>query len=328
MAATRLANVIVPDVWNPYVIERTAELSALWQSGIVAPVPELGNAAGEGGNIVNMPFWQDLQGDDEVISATGSDLTVNPINASQDAAVILARGKAWGVNELAAHLSGGDPAAAIGDLVAAYWARRFQAAAIAVLQGAFASLADESPSPINVLDISARSGDAGKINADALLDAQQLLGDAKGRLTAISMHSAVENALAKQDIIDYVQPSDGSARIPNYQDKRVVVDDAHPVEDVSGIGEVYDTYLFGPGALGYAEVTNSKLTMTETDRDALKGEDILVNRRHFVLHPRGVRYVSAATGGGPTNETLATGSNWVRVYEPKNVRMVLLRHRI
>src|SRR5690606_15376852 len=145
-----------PDVWNPYVIERTAALSALWQSGIVAPVPELNGFVSEGGNTINMPFWQDLSGADEILSATGSPLTVNPINASKDVAVVLARGKAWGVNELAAQLSGSDPAAAIGDLVAAYWARRFQDVTIAILKGVFGALGDESP-PVNVLDVSTLS---------------------------------------------------------------------------------------------------------------------------------------------------------------------------
>lgn len=334
MAATRLTNVIVPDVWNPYMIERTAELSALFQSGILQPVPELQGKEAEGGNTINMPFWQDLAGDDQIVSAIGGALTVNPITSAQDAAVVLARGKAWGVNELAAHLAGADPAAAIAELVAGYWARRFQAATIATLSGVFESLGDESPDPINVLDISANSGDAGKISSDALLDAQQLLGDAKSRLTAISMHSAVENALAKQSVIEFVQPEDGSPRVPVYQDKRVIVDDSHPVEDVSPIGNVYDTYLFGPGALGWAEFTNSKLTMSETDRDAAAGEDQLFTRRHFIIHPRGVRWNTAVTGGGPANDAvspvpgLSDGANWVRVYEPKNVRMVLLRHRI
>ena len=47
-----------------------------------------------------------------------------------------------------------------------------------------------------------------------------------------------------------------------------------------------------------------------------------------MLHPRGVRYVGAAIGGGPDNTTLATGASWERVYEPKQIRMVLFRHRL
>src|SRR5690606_3041989 len=128
--------------------------------------------------------------------------------------------------------------------------------------------------------------------------------------------------------------SDGSPRIPVYQDKRVIVDDSLPYEDVSGVGLVFDTYLFGPGAIGYAEGTSSRLTFSETDRDALRGEDILITRRHFILHPRGIRWNTTATGGGPTNDPqspvpgLSDPDNWLRVYEPKNIRMVLLRHCI
>lgn len=327
MAATRLTNVIVPEVFNPYIIERTAELSALWQSGIVAPVSELTAFIAQGGNTINIPFWQDLSGNSEVISATGGALTINAIDAAQDEAVVLARGKAWGVNEMAAQLTGDDPLRSIGNLVAEWWARDMQDTLIAILTGIFDSMGDESPT-VNISDISEDSGSAGIIDADAIMDAQQLLGDAKGKLTAIGMHSAVENYLAKQEIIDYVQPSEVGPRVPMYQNKRVVVDDSHPANTVSGVtGTVYDTYLFGAGAIGYAEGT-SQLTATETARVELQGEDILINRRNFVLHPRGVRYSAAATGGGPTNATLETGTNWTRVYEAKNIRIVLLRHRI
>jgi len=327
MAATRLTDVIVPDVWNPYLIQLSAELSALWQSGIVAPVAEYDKFQNEGGNTLNLPFWNDLTGDDEVLSATGSSLTVNAIDSGQDIAVVNARGKAWGINELAAQLSGDDPAGAIAGMVAEFWNRKFQTTLINILTGAFESMGDESVS-VNILDISEDSGSAGIISADQMMDAQQLLGDAKGRLTAISMHSAVENYLAKQDIIDYVEPSSVGPRLPFYQDKRVIVDDGHPANTVSGVtGTVYDTYFFGPGAIGWAEGTG-KLTMTEMDRDALAGEDILINRRNYIMHPRGISWVGTATGGGPTNAALATGTNWTRVYDAKNIRIVLLRHRI
>lgn len=331
MAATRLADVIVPDVWNQYLIERTAQLSALFQSQIIQPVQDLMGFVSEGGNTINMPFWQDLGGNSEIVSATGGALTVNNITSAKDIAVVLARGKAWGTNELAAQLSGSDPARAIGNLVAAWWARDMQTTLFKILEGVFASLADES-TPVNILDISGESGAAALISADVLLDAQQLLGDAKGRLTAVSMHSQVENYLVKQNIIEFIQPSGVGPRMPVYQDKSVIVDDQHPENLVSGEGSqddyVYDTYLFGPGAIGWAEGTNSKVTMTETDRIALQGEDVLINRRHFTMHPRGVAFTGTATGGGPSNNDLATGSNWTRVYTQKNIRMVLLRHRI
>ena len=98
-AKTKIEDVIVPEVFNSYVIERTAELSALYQSGIVVKDPELDALATAGGKLINMPFWQDLTGEDEVLSDTDS-LETDKITASQDVAALLMRGKAWKVNDL------------------------------------------------------------------------------------------------------------------------------------------------------------------------------------------------------------------------------------
>lgn len=125
MAVTRIADVIVPQIFNPYVTQRTAELSALVQSGVIVPDPQLDVLASSGGKLVNMPFWNDLTGADEVLS-DNSVLTPEKITANQDQAVLLMRGKAWRTNDLAKALSGDDPMRAIGDLVATYWARQRQ----------------------------------------------------------------------------------------------------------------------------------------------------------------------------------------------------------
>lgn len=98
-AKTKIEDVIVPEVFNRYVIERTAELSALYQSGIVVKDPELDALATAGGKLINMPFWQDLTGDDEVLSDSES-LETDKITAGQDVAALLMRGKAWKVNDL------------------------------------------------------------------------------------------------------------------------------------------------------------------------------------------------------------------------------------
>lgn len=134
-ATTKIADVIIPEVFNPYVIQRTAELSALVQSGIVVPNPELDRLAAAGGAYINMPYWNDLTGDDEVLSDSTA-LTPAKITAGQDIAVLLMRGKAWAANDLAKALSGDDPMKAIGDLVAAYWARMEQKTLINLLNGA------------------------------------------------------------------------------------------------------------------------------------------------------------------------------------------------
>ena len=311
MPKTRIADVIVPEVFNPYVVQQTAELSALYQSGIVATSDELNSLAASGGRLINMPFWNDLDGDDEVLSDIAA-LDVERITSGQDIAALLMRGKAWSVNDLAKALSGDDPMATIGQMVAGYWARRMQATLLSTLTGVFAA-----PSmAANVYDTDDR------ISADNTILAIQCLGDAKSKLTGFMMHSAVEADLARQDLIDFTKDSTGSIEIPTYLGKRVIVDDGCPVAN-----GVYTTYIFGQGAIGYGE--GAAPVPTETTRDALSGDDILINRRHFLLHPRGVRWLDQAVADqSPTNAELANPANWLRVYEPKNVRIVKYTHRI
>ncbi len=312
---TRIADVIVPEVFNPYVIERTAELSALQQSGIIANNPELDRLASTGGRIINMPYWEDLGGEDEVLSDS-TPLTPDKITASKDAAVLLLRGKAWSANDLAKALSGDDPMGAIGDLVAAYWARRRQATLISILKGVF-----DSPSMAsNTHDISGETENNG-FTAETFIDASYKLGDAESKLTAIAVHSSTYASLRKQNLIEFIKDSDNQ-QIPTYMGKRVIVDDGMPVED-----DVFTTYIFGQGAIGLGN--GGAPVPTETDRDSLQGDDILINRQHFILHPRGVKFTDAKVAGeAPTNAELATADNWTRVYEPKNVRIVAFKHKI
>ena len=317
---TRIADVIVPEVFNPYVVQRTMELSALVQSGIVQNSPEFDRLASQGARTVNMPFWNDLTGADELLDDQNP-LTPGKIDTAQDEAVILRRGRSWGVNDLAANLAGSDPMKAIGDLVAAYWARRMQAILLSKLTGVFGAATMAG----NVHDISAEAT-GNIITADTTVDAIQKLGDAKDLLTGFLMHSATEAALAKQDLIETIPPSEGRPAVRTYLGKRVIVDDGCPAA-----AGVYTTYLFGPGAFALGNGNPVGFVPTETARDSLAGEDILVNRKTLIMHPRGVRWTPAVgvpAGVSPSNTELADGGNWTRVYESKAIRMVAFVHKL
>ena len=328
---TIISDVIVPEVFNPYVIQRTAELSAFYQSGIIARNPELDRLASSGGRLLNMPFWEDLDGPDEVLSDQTA-LTVGKITAKQDVAALLTRGRAWSVNDLAKALSGDDPMAAIGDLVAEYWARRFQAILIKILDGIFGHVTTGTHTTemnTNKHDISALGGDAAVIDAKTAVDAIYKLGDNADKLTGFAMHSATVAKLTKDDLIETIPPSEGKPAVRTFLGKPVVVDDSLPVSS----DDVYTTYIFGAGAFGWGE--GGAPVPVETARDALAGDDILIHRRHFILHPRGVAfqnadlsYGSSGTNATPSNDNLANPLNWKRVYEPKNVRIVQFKHRL
>src|SRR5690554_6826273 len=208
--STKISDVIVPEVFNDYFINRTAELAKFYLGGIVSNDSQLNTLAQSGGRLLNMPFWSDLTGDDEILSDSGA-LTPGKIQAGQDVAVLHTRGRAWSVNDLAKALSGDDPMAAIGDLVADYWARRFQAILISTLDGVFGSTATGMDT--NKHDISAEEG---VIDAKTAVDAIYKLGDNADKLTGFAMHSATVAKLTKDDLIETIPPSEGKPAVRTF----------------------------------------------------------------------------------------------------------------
>lgn len=331
---TKLTDIIVPELFNPYVINKTMELSALVQSGIIANDAEFDRLASQAAQTVNMPFYSDLTGESETI-VEGDDLTADKIATKKDVAVILRRAKMWSATDLSAALSGKDPMEAIASLVSTFWSRDIQKELIAVLKGIFGTYTPSGGSATtalkdNILDISSGTGAAAKWSGAAFIDAQQLLGDAKSQLTAVAMHSAVEAALRKQDLIETVRPSDAAA-FGTYMGKRVIIDDGCPFEG-TGSNMVFSTYLFGDGAIALGNGSPEGFVSTEIDRDKKKGSgvDYLINRKTYILHPRGIKFTSANVENteSPSRNELSDAQNWCPVYEHKQLRVVELKHKI
>lgn len=315
---TRLIDVIQPEVFTNYTIQRTMERSALVQSGIITNDAEFNNLASGPSKLINMPFWNDLGNDESQVMKDSGDMTVGKITSSDDIARKHARTNAWGANGLSALLSGDDPADAISNLVADYWARDMQRTLLATLGGVFksSSMADK------VYDISARDGEAGVLSMHTFLDAIQLMGDAKQALTGVMMHSAVETELRKQDLIEYLPLSQQGAPIPHFNGKRVTIDDSLAYNTATGVAEMY---IFGSGAIGLGNGSHERIIQTEVDRNkqSFSGEEVLINRKIFILHPRGIKWNEGGVASEfPTNSEINTAARWSRVYENKAIRVV------
>ena len=334
MAKTAVADIIIPTEFEKYAIERTAELSAFGQCGIVEHAPEFDELANMGGRTVEMPFWKDLTATRQLLSDSAP-LTVNKITSDKDIARIHNDAQTWGVNHLAKVISGDDPMQAIVDLVGDYWARTDEALIVSCLKGIFAAASMSG----NLLGIHAESvagqSSATRLNGSTFVDACAKLGDRADRLTAVAMHSATEAALRKLDLIDFIPDSEGKAMLRTFQGRRVVVDDNLPTRAGSTDGTVYTTYLFGQGAFarGAAPLDSAPLQGgfgtegVELARLPLESDTQLINRRRYILHPRGVKFTSASVAGdSPTNAELETAANWTRVWENKNVRIVAVTH--
>ena len=335
MAVTSIADIQVPEVYAPYILERTAALSEFYQSGIVVRDPAFDALAAQGGTHVDMPFWQDLTGAREILSDSGS-LTPAKLTTSGDIARIHNDAKSWAWNILAKYASGADPASALATYIAAYWSRTTQTMLINSLTGVFAA-----PTMAGTLlaihsETIAGQSAATKLTGSTFVDATVKLGDRGDRLTAVAMHSATEASLRKLDLIDFLTDSQYQAQIRTFQGRRVIIDDSCPVRAGTTDGYVYTTYLFGPGAIGagFAPLdtpveSGHGTEAFEYNRDALASNSFVINRRRFILHPRGVKFNSAScAGASPTDAELAVAANWTRVFEAKNVRMVAVTHNI
>lgn len=312
MAVTRISDIIEPSVFAAYIREAVIEKSAIIRSGIVTQNAQLNALVAGGGRTITMPFWKRIGGESEIITDSGS-LTPDKISTSADIATMHIRGRAWGARELASALAGSSAMDAIGSMIAEWWTRDEQRVLIKTLSGAFAA----ANMTEHVHDV------GGPITAEATLDAKQKLGDASDQLTAIIMHSATYTALQKLNLIEFIPDSRGEIAFVRYLGYNVIVDDTMPVD--SG---TYTTYLMASGVIGRGDGTPVDLTPVETDRDSLAGEDYLVSRRAFILHPMGVKWIGTAASTTPSNSELETGANWERVYEDKHIGMVKMTHTL
>lgn len=332
MAVTKIADVIVPELFNKYVINRTMELSELFKSGIVTNSLEFDRLASEAARTHNMPFFEDLQGESE---ATLEDVKMTPkkITSNKDVSTTILRQNMWSATNLSAALAGSDPMAAIGNLVAGYWARDMQKELVALLAGVFGTIpageggTAETRMEDHILDLSSGKSEAAKlISASAFIDACQLLGDAQSQLTSVAMHSATKSYLKKQNLLE-TQRDSTDVEFSTYQGRRVIVDDGCPVEN-----GIYTTYLFGSGAVAYGNGSPEGHVATEVDRDKQTGGgiDYLINRRAFILHPRGIAYTGAVREHieTPLRSELSNPANWKPVYEPKQLRIVVIKHKV
>jgi hypothetical protein len=319
MNKTQIRDVIIPELFAPYVNQQTTTSSALVKSGITQGSELLNDMVARGGRVINLPSFRALSGDDEVLDDSVS-LTTARLEAQNYIAPVLLRGKAWSANELAGALSGSDPMTAAGDMLADWWNWQERRMLTSILTGIFA----ESIRTTHSIDITTLTGTARVITPSAILDAKQLLGDAATKLTALAIHSAVYTKLQKDNLIDYIPNSEGLIDFPTYMGYKIIVDDGIVPE-----GSNYHSYLFAEGAFARGEGVPDNLTPIETARNALSSDDILVSRRAICLHPIGISWTNTTIAGvTPTNAELALGVNWKKIGDNKSIGITMLRHRI
>ncbi len=347
MALVQISDVVVPEIFTPYVQQISEQKSRIVQSGVLAPNALLDEKLAGGGLTFNMPSWQDLaddvdnvssdeQADIQALSASGgtpalpgafSDSLPQKLASSTEIAVRLSRNQSWSSADLSAALAGSDPMQSIASRVGNYWARRLQAAFVASWNGVIAdNVANDAGDYVN--DISGGGFIDGVTNfsAEAFLDAAVTMGDSMEDLVAVMVHSVVFNRMQKNNLIDFIPDSRGEIQIPTFLGREVVVDDGVP-----RVGSVYDSWLFGVNASALGRGT--PVMPTEIAREAAAGngggQEVLHNRLEWSIHPAGHAYTGTAPNGGPDNTTganmLNNAGSWDRVFpERKQIKFARL----
>ena len=342
VGVTQIADIIVPQIFTSYAQELTEQKARLIQSGAIVRDGAIDALLAGGGLTFNVPSFRDLDNDvDRVSSDTtpveyggSADPTPNKIQTAQETAVRLSRNNSWSTADLTSALAGPDPADAIATRVAYYWTRRLQAAFVATMTGVFA---DNSAAPtgndthtINdmTLNISGAAYTPGvtDFSAEAFLDAALTMGDSMEDLKMIMVHSVVYNRMQKNNLIDFIPDAQGMVMIPTFLGREVIIDDSMPVS-----GGVYESWLFGPGAMRLG--VGSPKVPTEVHRLPGAGNgggaETLYNRVEWAMHPVGHRYAGTAPNGGPSNlntaNNLANAGSWGRVFpERKQIKVARL----
>jgi hypothetical protein len=330
--ATLRSDIIVPEIFTPYLLEATTQRDAFLSSGVVQPMAELD--ASEGGDFINVPFFSaNLSGDFEVLTDSSS-LTPGKITANKQVGVVLHRGRAFESRDLAALAAGADPMAAIATKVAAYVANQRQKDLIKCLEGVFGGLTSNTGAAF--IDLSFDKTGQTALGPRQVAKARALLGDQGDKLTAVAMHSAVYYDLVERKAIDYITNTEarlstaatgastinaiagsiasayaGDNSVPTFMGLRVIVSD-----DLAPTSTNYPVYFFTAGAIASGE---QMALRTETDRDILAKSDAMAIDLHYCYHPIGAKW---GTTVNPTQAQLATIGNWTKVYETKNIGIV------
>ncbi len=322
MAATKITDVIVPEIFRGYVNKDPLELNAFYQSGVMIRTPEFDTLAAQGGYTGNMPYWDELTGDYEQRKDTDSGLpTFNNITAKKEVYVKCFDVYRVGSSSIASELAGSNAMEAIRQKVMHKIANLDQKRILQTLEGVFAATSMAK----NVLDISKLEGEKAVFSASALIEAQGLLGDRQDQVMAIAMHSATYTLLKQQNLITSRTNADQTGLpIEFYGNKRVIVDDT-----LAPKSDVYTTYIFTAGAIAYGRGggggENYPLEIGKIPH--MEEEGITIRKNH-IFHVRGTKWKGASDQIiNPTVE-LVKGTNWEAAYPNKQISVVALKHRV
>lgn len=251
-----------------------------------------------------------------------TDITATSMDTFEQSVIAVGRAKAWLERDFSYDITAGvDFMSEVAKQVAYYWDDVNTGLVMSVIKGIFSMTGEKNLEFVNghTYDITSETGEAANVGATTLNTAiQQACGDKRASFSLAFMHSAVATNLENLKLLQYLKYTDAQGierplPMASWNGRLVIVDDGMPVETDES-GAVYTTYVFGDGAIEFADL--GVRTPYEMDRDPAKngGQDTLYTRERLCFAPKGISFTKASVASlSPTNAELENGANWTLV---------------
>lgn len=251
-----------------------------------------------------------------------TDIEATGMETFQQSIVAFGRAKAWMEQDFSFEITAGvDFMSEVAKQVASYWDDKDTATIMAVINGIFSMTGEKNEEFVlkHTFDITGEVDN--EVSATTLNSAiQKASGDKRAKFTMVFMHSAVATNLENQNLLEYLKYTDANGvqralPMATWNGRLVIIDDGMPFDAETG---KYTTYVFGEGAIKYANLGAKVPYEMSRDPKTNGGQDTLYTRRRLCFAPYGISYTKANQATlSPTDAELADGANWTLVNNGK-----------
>lgn len=314
---TQLANILqVENEFLATVDQEVADKSVYRAAGLIVDDAEMGVVAnGPLDTTYNKRFWKALDQEESTVP------TDNPADRGEAGNIGMGvwktrahmRAKAFSSMDLTSEVLDDDVMGAIARRFGLYWARDERD----TVQAIFKSLMTQTGFTHTI---------NGVLDIDGIVDATATKGDFYENIEGLIVPKAVHTLLQKAEGNLYVPKSKTDIGFDTYAGLKLIVDSS-----MAPVGGVYTTVAFGRGAI--LSGTGTADVPVEFERDArsgnLGGQDTLIHRRKFALHPKGFSYEGTpAKAAGATNAELATAGSFVASDDARLIPLVFIKSKL
>lgn len=292
--------------------------NAMVNSGAMVIDDYVASLIANGGNYYTVPFYNTLADEEQDNYDGATDMSVSDASGAAQSGVVYGRMKAWRAPQFAADITKADPMGAIAAGIAPYYTKQRQKRLVGITNAV-----------LSLDEMKSHCVTKKALTENTLSDvSQEIWGDAKDNITLAVMHSSVAQVFEDLSRAQYLRYTDATGMTREVRTITVngilcVIDDTVGKNTAAPSGRggenaaaTYDTYLFGAGAIRYANAPVNN--PVEVWRDAVKfgGIDFIGTRVRETIHPNGFTFKKPANmTNSPTNAQLFDKSNWQLAYK-------------